>query len=84
METLMKILFLAALLTTGYLHAQSCPSETLVKKAGAKTHFSTDLKTKFSEKELIKFGCKINVSVMSKEQALTLLEAEYSEKKKKL
>ncbi len=78
----MKILILSLLV--GHAFAQSCPSETLVKKSGAKTHYSTDLKTKFSEKELIKFGCKINVSVMSREQALSLLEAEYAEKKKKL
>lgn len=78
----MKLL-LIALLTTSVL-ALECPKNTLVKKVGANTHYSQDFKTKWTTKELAKFGCVPDSKVMSKEQNIALIDAEASARKAKL
>ena len=82
----MKSLFLplfALALSTGAF-ASSCPSSLLVKKEGAKTFFSQDLKTKYSQKELTKFGCSPKTQVMSQNDTLKLLKSEYEARVAKL
>lgn len=60
--------------------AAGCPDSTLILKSGARTHYSTDLKTKFRQADLEKFGCRINASVMSADQRRNVLKAEYEVK----
>lgn len=79
----MKLFIFTALVIAGASFA-GCPSETLVKKPGARTHYSTDLSKKFSQGDFETYGCSPKVSVMSREQALKLLELEYAARKAKI
>ena len=77
-------LILLSLVVSANLFAIDCPSNLLVKKYGAKTFYTSDLKTKFSEKELTKFGCVVVPSIMSKEQNISLIDLDAATKKAKL
>lgn len=79
----MKFLLIVTLLT-GSVFAANCPTNTLIKKAGANTHYSQDFKTKWTTKELAKFGCVPDSKVMSKEQNISLIDAEAASRKAKL
>lgn len=76
----MKHLFLVSMIFTLTAWA-NCPSETLIKKSGSRTHYSTDLKTTYRQSDLEKFGCKLNYQVMSSKQRSEVLEVEYNKKK---
>ncbi len=78
----MKHFLLLALLSNVAFAA--CPTDTLVKKAGAKTHYSLDLKTKYSQSDFTTYGCNPNTKVMTKEQQISVLDAEYNAKKSKI
>lgn len=80
----MKNAIIFTVLVISTLSFAACPSKTLVKKLGAKTHYSLDLKTKFSESDFNTYGCRPETSVMSREQVKALLEAEYKAKLTKI
>lgn len=81
----MRHLTLITILTMSILgNAATCPSKLLVKKHGAKTLYTSDLKTKYSLKELDKFGCNVVAEVMTKEQNIKLIDDEATAKKSKL
>lgn len=64
--------------------AVDCPTNLLVKKIGAKTLYTQDLKTKYSMAELQKFGCVVNPKVMTKEQVVQLIDTQAAAQKAKL
>lgn len=78
----MKIILIVLL--TGPVFAANCPTGTLIKKAGANTHYSPDFKQKWTSKELAKFGCTPDSKVMTKEQNISLIDAEAASRKAKL
>lgn len=82
----MKNLLIGSLLLIATTSAMAidCPTNLLVKKIGAKTLYTQDLKTKYSMAELAKFGCAVNPKVMSKEQVVKLIDAQAAAQKAKL